>query len=135
MLQVANVKCRISKWITTTMSEKCLTLWVLGFKWCVEFFEWVSVLSSDEWVRCRIFELVKGWSNKRSRKPPKANLHASHHCHCEKDRHAKRLLTKGYHAKGVSTKGIKLYNVVGSHTSLIAIRCQVRVSFLKPWSQ
>ncbi len=88
-------------------------------EWVSVLSEWVSVLS--EWVRCRIFELVKGQSNKRSQKPPKAYLHPIYHHHYEKDHRAKGLFTEGYHARGASTKKIKLYNVIGNHANLIAI--------------
>jgi hypothetical protein len=40
MLQATNVKCRVFKWATTIVSEKCLKLQVWGFKlqvWGVEF--------------------------------------------------------------------------------------------------
>jgi hypothetical protein len=48
-------------------------------------------------------------------------LHPIHHRHCEKNHRAKGLLMEGCHAKGALTKGIKLYNVIGSHASFIAI--------------
>jgi hypothetical protein len=48
-------------------------------------------------------------------------LQPIHHFHCEKNHRAKGLLMEGCHAKRASTKGTKLYNVVGSHASLIAI--------------
>jgi hypothetical protein len=55
----------------------------------------VKVLS--EWVRCKIFELVRGQNNKRNQKPLKAYL-CPIHCHC----HA-----RNHHAKGPSTKGYR----------------------------
>ncbi len=74
----------------------------------------------SEWVRCRIFELVKGQNNKRSQKPPKAYLHPNHHCHHVRNHHAKGLSTKGCHVRRASTKGIKLGNVVDNHPNFIA---------------
>jgi hypothetical protein len=122
MLQAANVRCKICKWATITMNEKCLKLQVWGFKsqmWSVEFSsKQMCVLS--EWVRCRIFELVKGRNNKRSQKPPKAYLHPYHHSHRARNHHAKGLSTKGCCARWASTKGIKLGNVVGNHPIFIA---------------
>jgi hypothetical protein len=58
----------------------------------------VKVLS--EWFRRRVFELMKGQNNKKSRKPPKAYLHPIHH----QDR-VKGLSTKGCHARGALMEG------------------------------
>ncbi len=44
----------------------------------------------NELIKCRIFELMKGQINKKSRKPPKAYSHPIHHHH-----HARGLWTEG----------------------------------------
>ncbi len=87
----------------------------------------MKVLS--EWVRCIIFELMKGRSNKKSQKPPKAYLCPIHHHH-----DARGLSTKGCHARGVSTKRNFVLLLIVTQVSL-QLTCQVRISFPKPWSQ
>ncbi len=96
-VQVASVKCRVS--------------------------EWASVKVLSEWVRCRIFELMKGQSNKKGQKPPKAYSHPIRHHHC-----AKGLLTKGCCTKGASTEGSFVVLSTITQVSLQLI-CQVRLAF------
>ncbi len=102
-VQAMNVRCKVSKWTTTTVNEKCLMLQATSVRCRV--FKWMSVRVLSEWVRCRIFGLVRGRNNKRSQKPPKANLCPIHHHHHAKDCCARRLSTKGCRARGASTKG------------------------------
>jgi hypothetical protein len=102
-VQAMNVRCRVSKWTMTTVNEKCLKLRVASAGCRVS--KWMSVRVLSEWVRCRIFGLVRRQNNKRSQKPPKANLCPSHHHHHAKDRCARRLSMKGCCVRGASTKG------------------------------
>jgi hypothetical protein len=92
-------------------------------------FEWASVKVLSEWVRCRIFELMRGRSNKDSWKPTKAYLHPIHHCYC-----ARGLSIKGCCVKGVLTKGSYVVLSIVTQVSL-QLACQVRVRFPEPWSQ
>ncbi len=111
---------------TSSMNDKCFKLQVWGFKlrmWSVNFWvndnycEWkmlevasvrVQVASVKcrvfEWpnvrVRCRIFELMKGRNNKKSRKPSKAYSHPIHHRH-----RARGLSMEGCHVRGALMEG------------------------------
>jgi hypothetical protein len=84
---------------------------------------------SNEWVRCRIFELVKVQSNKKNLKPPKAYLHSIHHHH-----HARGLSIEGCHLRGTLIKGSFVVSLIVMQVSL-QLTYQVKVNFPKPWSQ
>jgi hypothetical protein len=58
-VQAMNVRCRVFEWAMATMNDKCLKLQTTSVR--CKVFKWTS-----EWVKCRIFELVKGWNNKKS---------------------------------------------------------------------
>jgi hypothetical protein len=87
----------------------------------------------SEWIRCRIFELVRSQSNKRSQKPPKAYSNPIHHHHDARNCHAKGLSMEGCCAKGTSTEGSSIMLSVVTQVSL-QLTYQVRVSLPKPWS-
>jgi len=110
MLEVVNVKVQV-------VNVRC------------KIFEWVSVNILSEWVRCRIFELVSSWSNKDSRKPPKAYSHPIHHRH-----RARGLSMEGCCVRGVLMERSFVVLLIVIQVSL-QLTCQVRVSFPKPWSQ
>jgi hypothetical protein len=93
--------------------------------WGVEFLN--EQIWGSEWVRCKIFELVRGWNNKRSWKPPKAYLHLIHHHHYARNRHAKGLLMKGCHARGTSMEGSHVVSLAITQVSL-QLTCQVNLS-------
>jgi hypothetical protein len=126
-----NVKCRVFEWTTTIVSENCLKLQMWGFKlqmWGVEFLsEWVW----RSWVnvRCRIFELMKGRSNKKSRKCPKAYLRPIHRHH-----RARGLSRECCCARRASMKGGSVVSLAIMQISL-QFTCYVRVNFPKQWSQ
>ncbi len=109
-VQVANVRYKVSKWVMAIVSEKCLKLQVANVKVQAvnvrcRVSKWTNVKVLSEWVRCKIFELMKGQSNKKSWKPLKAYSHPIH-CHrCVKNRRAKGSSIEGCHARGASTEG------------------------------
>jgi hypothetical protein len=83
-VQAANVKCKVSKWATTIVNKKCLKLWVVNVTIQTtsvkcKVSKWTSVRVFNEWVRFRIFKLMKGRNNKRSQKPLNSYSHPIHH--------------------------------------------------------
>jgi hypothetical protein len=104
------------EWTLIIVNDKCLKLQATSVR--CKVYKWTSVRVLNEWVRCKIFELVKGWNNKKGWKPPKAYSHPIHHRHHARDHCAKRISTKGCHAKGVSTKGSSVVSLIITQVSL-----------------
>lgn len=109
-VQAANVKCRVFKWLMATLSEKCLKLQAASVKVQVanvrcRVSKWTNVKVLSEWVMCKIFELVKGQSNKNNWKPLKAYSRSIHHHCCVKNCRAKGPSTKGCCAIGALMDG------------------------------
>jgi hypothetical protein len=79
-------------------------------------------------VRCRIFELMRGQSNKKNLKPPKAYLRPIHHHH-----RVRGLSIEGCHVRGAFIEGSYVMSSIVMQVSL-QLTYQVRVNFPMPWS-
>jgi hypothetical protein len=102
-VQATNVRCRVSKRTMITINEKCLKLWTTSVRCKVS--KWMSVRVLNEWVKCKIFEIIWTWNYKRSQKPLRAYFCPIHRHHHAKDHGARRLLIEGCCARGASMEG------------------------------
>ncbi len=120
--KVANVRCRVSKWVMVIVNEKCLKLQAANVRVQVanircRVFEWANVKVLNEWVRCK-------WVNERSEqqeelKAPEGLLAPHSPSSLCKKSSCKRIINRGLSCKR-SIDGGRLYIVVNNHTNLIA---------------
>jgi hypothetical protein len=91
----------------------------------------VKVLS--KWVKCKIFELMKGQNKKKNQKPLYYYSCPIHHCCRARFHRARGSLMKVCCARKVLTKGDSTTSLTVMQISL-QLTYKVKVSLLEPWS-